>query len=107
PTFCVSGASFGSTGVCDAFSAMVCSASLLRSINSLNAPHREYSGGISVFLIQLPLANRKKSSPGFTDESLLLVSSGGGFCSVGPWNVATAANEQRNEAMMVINDFMI
>src|SRR5207249_10179904 len=87
---------------------MVCSASLLRSISSLNAPHREYSGGISVCLIQLPLANRKKSSPGVTDESLLMASSGGGSCSVCPWGAATtAANEQTTEAMMVTHDSMI
>src|SRR5437762_1194305 len=86
---------------------MVCSASLLRSISSLNAPHREYSGGISVCLIQLPLANEKKSSPGFTDGSLLLASSGGGFCDACSWGAATAATEQTTEVMMVIKNFMI
>src|SRR4029077_9540237 len=86
---------------------MVCNASLLRSISSLNAPQREYSGGISVFLIQLPLANRKKSSPGFTDESPLLGSSGGGFFSVCRWGAAIAPSEQRTEVMIVINDLMI
>src|SRR5580765_328221 len=86
---------------------MVCNASLLRSISSLNAPHREYSGGISVCLIQLPLANRKKSSPGFTDESLLLASSGWGFCSVCSCGAAKAAtNEQTIEVIIVINDFI-
>src|SRR6185312_11982865 len=100
--------SFGSTWVCEAFSAIVCSASLLRSISSLNAPHREYSGGISVCLIQLPLANRKKSSPGFTDESLLLGSSGWRFWAVCSSGAAiTATNEQTIEVITVINNFMI
>src|SRR4030095_6045585 len=100
------GASFGSTGVFDAFSAMACSASLLRSISSLNAPHREYSGGISVCLIQLPLANRKKSSPGFTDESLMLASSGGGSCSVCGCVAARKLNTQTSEMMNAMNCFI-
>src|SRR5215469_13194389 len=85
---------------------MVCSASLLRSINSLNAPQREYSGGISVCLIQLPLANRKKSSPGFTDESLLLASSGGRLCSVCGCVAARKLNMQTSEMMNAMNGFI-
>jgi hypothetical protein len=61
-----------------------------------------------VCLIQLPLANRKKSSPGFIDESLLLASSGAEVCSVCPLGgAATAENVQTTEVMNVMNDFMI
>src|SRR3984893_14712581 len=63
---------------------MSCSASLFLSINSLKLPQREYSGGISVRLIQPPSAYRKKSSAGLTDGSMLLGSigrDGGGFLS--------------------------
>jgi hypothetical protein len=49
----------------------------------------------------------KKSSPGLTDGSIFFGSSGGGFFSVCPWGAATAANEQRTETMMAMNDFMI
>src|SRR5207249_10902363 len=67
---------------------MSCNASLLFSINSLKLPQREYSGGISVGLIQPPLAYIKKSSCGFTYKSLLLVSSGGGFFSTAVLSVS-------------------
>src|SRR5437764_5489936 len=67
---------------------MSCNASLLFSINSLKLPQREYSGGISVRLIQPPLAYIKKSSCGFTDKSLLLGSSGGGFFSTAGLSVS-------------------
>src|SRR6266576_5971516 len=60
---------------------MSCSASLLFSISWLKLPQREYSGGISVFLIQPPLAYIKKSSCGFTDVSMFFGSRGGGFFS--------------------------
>src|SRR5215469_15394629 len=75
-------------------------------MSSLKAPHREYSGGISVFLIQLPLANWKKSSPGFTDESLLLGSSGGRVCSVCGWVAARKLNTQTSERMNAMNGFI-
>src|SRR5438128_5011065 len=49
---------------------MMCSASLFLSINSLKLPQREYSGGISVRLIQPPSAYIKKSSAGLTAGSM-------------------------------------
>src|SRR5262249_20701705 len=76
---------------------MPCNASLLFSINSLKLPQREYSGGICVRLIQPPLANMKKSSRGFTDESLLFASSGVGFFSTGGCDPAGKANAQKTE----------
>src|SRR5213076_142308 len=107
PTFCVSGASFGSTGVCDVFAAIVCSESLLRSISSLKAPHREYSGGISVRLIHAPLAYLKKSSPGFTDGSTFFGSSGGAFCALWGCTLARNPTAQAREIIMGMNDFII
>src|SRR6202011_368577 len=61
---------------------MAWSASLFFSISSLKLPQREYSGGISVRLIQPPFAYRKKSSDGLTDGSMSFISIGVRFFSI-------------------------
>ena len=59
-------------GFCGVFvteSMICCSAASLFSESSGNEPHDERSGGISVFLIQVPLTKRLKSSCGRTERS--------------------------------------
>src|SRR5437667_12138269 len=86
---------------------MLCSASLFLSINSLKPPHREYSGGISVRLIQPPSAYMKKSSCGLMDVSMFFGSSGGGFFSICGCGSARKLNALKSATRIKTNDFMI